>query len=130
MDETMERAIRELCAFLPQCNGREVWSEFNVREYLSVTSWRVVRSEQEAGDGFADFWIESTLGSMPGEFQVRIDLTTGRRLGVYWSAQSLTDPELIKTAATLLDLTFTPFMVDRLRKQQQSHIDHPDAGSW
>lgn len=124
----MEQAIKELCAFLPNENGRECWGDYGVRDYLSVTSWTVREVKREAGDGFADYFIDSANPDMPGAFQVRIEQTTGRVLGVWNALPASDDPVVRQKAALLFDLTFTPFMADKLKKFKP--IDHPDAGSW
>lgn len=123
-----EKAIKGLCAFLPRENARWVWGDYGMRDYLSITSWSVRSATEEAGDGFTDFWIDSIKPDMPGAFQVRIELPTGRVLGVWTATPLLEDPALREKAALLFDLTFTPFMADRLTKHKP--INHPDAGSW
>lgn len=127
MIQAYERAIKELCAFLPKENERQCWGDYAMRDYLSVTGWDVKEAKKEAGDGFVDFWVAHTNPNMPGAFQVRIG-DDNRVLGIWTATPSIDDPVLREKAALLFDLTFTPFMADRLKRHKP--IDHPDAGSW
>lgn len=127
-EEVTDKAIKALCAFLPNVNGRQCWGDYGMRDYLSITGWTVTETKRGAGDGFTDFWVDHGGRDMPGRFQVRIQDDTNKSLGVWNATPMLDDPVLREKAALLFDLTFTPFMADRLRKL--TPIDHPDAGSW
>lgn len=128
MEET-HRAIKALCAYLRNVNGRQTWQDYGIREYLSVTDW-FVREQVPEADDFVDYWIEHMKPGLPGRFQIRIELSSGRTLGVYWAQPGaiLQSNEEREAYALLRDMTFTPFMADRLKRN--TPIDHPDFGSW
>jgi hypothetical protein len=120
--------IKELCAFLPKENGRDAWSRFNMREYLSITMWMQIDKRPGPNKAYYSFFLGTTSPDWPGVFEVRTNWDADKVVGIYFSYPATLTAELAAKQALLFDLTFTKDIVSRLIRA--TIMSYPDAGSW
>lgn len=121
--------IKELCAFLPKVNGRSVWDEFKMRNYLSITMWKQIEKRPGPNGAYYSFFLGTiNKDDWPGVFEVRTNWEATEVIGIYFSYPSTLNEEMAKKQCLLFDLTFTPDMQAHLRRM--SEMNYPDAGSW